>query len=57
MRSGRVSNQTLGWNSNQGANTNKIVLVGSEDEKGSGSEAPEWFQVLWNNWRNDMQIG
>ena len=55
--SDRVSNQTLGWNSNQGANTNKIVLVGSEDQKGSGSEAPEWFQVLWNNWRNDMQIG
>ena len=55
--SDRVSNQTLGWNSNQGANTNKIVLVGSEDEKGLGSEGTEWFQVLWNNWRNDMQIG
>ena len=49
VRSDRVSNQTLGWSSIQGANTNKIVLVWSEDDKGLGSEAPAWFQVPWNN--------
>ena len=57
MRSDRVSDQTLAWSSDQGAKVNKIALVGSEDDKELGSEAPAWFQVPWNNCRNDMKIG
>ena len=49
MRSDRVSNQTLGWSSNQGAYTNKIIIVGSENDKGLGSGVSAWFQVPWNN--------
>ena len=44
MRSDRVSNQTLGWSSNQGAYTNKIIIVGSENDKGLGSECLHDFK-------------